>query len=90
MFCGEGVTAGDIVKLCLKDDTGVDYAVPQPWLDEVTKLGIKTKFVWSYRRKDGITTYGHPVALGDMVLDGIADGKLVLMTTEEYTKLAGV
>ena len=59
MLCGDGITAGDIVKLCLKEDTGVDYAVPQPWLDQVRRLDIKTRFVWSYRKKDGNTTFGH-------------------------------
>jgi len=80
-------SAGDIVKFCLGDDTGVDFAVPQPWLDEVRRLNIKSRFVWSYRRKDGNTTFGHPVSLGDMLLDKIIEDDLVVIPAEEYYKL---
>jgi len=87
MLAGDHVTIGDVVKFCRGDDTGIDFAVPQPWLDEVRKLGIKTNFVYSYQEKDGQPMFGTPVAPGDMLLHEISEGRTVVLKTEEYESL---
>lgn len=82
------VTKGDVVKFCRGTDNGIDYAVPQPWLDKVRGLGIYTTFVWSYvSEDDNKPMYGHPVAIGDMILDELHSGNAVLLKTEEYESL---
>lgn len=84
---GQYTDYADIVKFCRGNDNGIDYAVPEPWLDDVRKLGIKTKFVYSYQEQDGATTFGQPVPPGDMLLEKIFDGSAVVMTAEEYEGL---
>jgi hypothetical protein len=84
---GQYTDYADIVKFCRGNDNGIDYAVPQPWLDDVRKLGIKTKFVYSYQEEDGAKTFGTPVAPGDMLLHEISEGRTVVLKTEEYESL---
>ncbi|MDD5049118.1 MAG: hypothetical protein PHH09_09340 [Methanoregulaceae archaeon] len=84
---GQHVTISDIVKFCREDDNGIDYAVPQHWLDSVRELGIKTKFVYSYREEDGQQTFGQPVSIGDMLLHEVAEGKAVVLKTKEWDSL---
>ena len=86
MLTGD-ISVGDILNFCRKDSTGIDTAVPQPWLDEVRKLGIRDQFVWSYQEKDGNPMTGRPVSIGDLVLEEIVIGRAHLISAEEYTKL---
>ena len=81
------ISVGDILNFCRKDSTGIDTAVPQPWLDKVRILGIKDQFVWSYQEKDGNTMFGKPISIGDLVLDEIVHGRAVLLLADEYTRL---
>lgn len=81
------ISVGDILEFCREDTSGIDYAVPQPWLDEVQNLGIKTNFVWSYQEKDGNPMSGRPVSIGELILDEIVHGRAYLVSTEEYFRL---
>ena len=81
------ISVGDILNFCREDNTGIDTAVPQTWLDEVRKLGIRDQFVWSYQEKDGNSMAGRPISIGDLVLDEITHGRAVLVTADEYTRL---
>jgi len=47
-----------------------DWAVPQGWLDEVTKLGVKAQFVWDY--SDEKRSWGVPVAIREMAFEELA------------------
>lgn len=89
MIGGEHVTAEDIVAFCRNNQNGIDFAVPQPWLDKVRELGIKEMFVYSYQEQDGSPTWGQPVGLGEMLLKEVAEGRAIVLTTDEYAKLVG-
>jgi len=81
------ISVGDVLEFCRNDTTGIDYAVPEPWLDEVRKLGVRDQFVWSYQEKDNCPMTGRPISIGSLVLDEIAHGRACLISAEEYNKL---
>jgi len=86
MLTGD-ISVGNVLDFCREDTSGIDTAVPQTWLDEVRKLGIRDQFVWSYQDKDGNTMCGRPISIGDLVLDEITHGRAVLVTADEYARI---
>ena len=65
-------TVYELARETIPQEIGFDCALPQPWVDDMSKLGVDARghFVWIYDEPAGL--WGRPFYLGDPYPDHFA------------------